>query len=98
MYDYGNGHANTKHYGQPAPPIYDMSSIPNGLPLFLGYGGKDKLSDVDDVKILLDKLKDHDKDKLVVRFIEDYAHMDFVRGVNANQVVYNPLISFLKLH
>ena len=98
MYDYGNGDENTNHYGQPAPPIYDMTGIPNDLPLFLSYGGNDLIADVDDVRILLDKLKDHEQDKLAVQLIENYAHLDFVRGVNANQVVYNPLIAFFELH
>ena len=98
MYDYGNAVTNMQHYRQPIPPIYDMTSIPKDLPLFLSYGAKDFLSDVEDVKILLDKFKDHDEDKLVVQFIEDYAHLDFIRGLNANQVVYNPLIAFFKLH
>ncbi|CAK9134761.1 unnamed protein product [Ilex paraguariensis] len=98
MFDYGSKEENMNHYGQPTPPNYNMASIPNDLPLFLSYGGKDALSDVNDVQTLLDTLKDHDADKLVVQYREDYAHADFVFGVNANQVVYNPLMAFFKLH
>ncbi|KAG9147358.1 hypothetical protein Leryth_021428 [Lithospermum erythrorhizon] len=47
-YDYGNEDDNNKHYGQPNPPAYDMSSISKDFPLFLSYGGQDYLSDVDD--------------------------------------------------
>ncbi|KAM7503691.1 hypothetical protein LguiB_002595 [Lonicera macranthoides] len=97
-FDYGNAEENTNHYGQPNPPTYNMSSIPDNLPLYLSYGGADLLSDVKDVKTLLNSLKGHDSDKLVVQFREDYAHADFVFGVNAKQVVYNPLMSFFKLH
>ncbi|KAF7815072.1 triacylglycerol lipase 2-like [Senna tora] len=97
-YDYGNEGQNMQHYGRPNPPLYDMTSIPNDLPLFLSYGGNDMLSDVKDVQVLLDNLKDHEKDKLDVVFVQDYAHADFVMGVNANQVVYEPMMAFFKLH
>ncbi|XP_027171751.1 triacylglycerol lipase 2-like [Coffea eugenioides] len=97
MYDYGSADENNKHYGQPTPPVYNMSSIPKNLPLFLSYGGQDYLSDVDDVKTLLNALKDHDADKLFTQYREDYAHADFVFGENAKQVVYDPLMAFFKL-
>ncbi|OVA20031.1 Alpha/beta hydrolase fold-1 [Macleaya cordata] len=97
MYDYGNEDENMKHYGQSKPPVYDMTSIPNDLPLFLSYGGQDALSDVNDVQVLLSNLKDHNGDKLVVQYREDYAHADFVMGVNAKQVVYDPLMAFFRL-
>ncbi|XP_050101737.1 triacylglycerol lipase 2-like [Malus sylvestris] len=98
MYDYGNEDTNMEHYKQPTPPVYNMANIPKDVPLFLSYGGRDALSDVNDVGLLLDNLKDHDKDKLVVEYIEDYAHMDFIMSVNANQLVYDPLLAFFKLH
>ncbi|KAL7216358.1 hypothetical protein ACSBR1_028328 [Camellia fascicularis] len=98
MYDYGSEDENNQHYGQPIPPVYNMASIPNDLPLFLSYGGQDLLSDVKDVKTLLATLKGHHADKLVVQYREDYAHADFVFGVNAKQVVYDPLMAFFKLH
>ncbi|KAA8524763.1 hypothetical protein F0562_011186 [Nyssa sinensis] len=97
MYDYGSEDENNKHYKRSTPPVYDMSSIPNDLPLFLSYGGQDMLSDVNDVQTLLDSLVDHDADKLVVQYRDDYAHADFVMAVNAKQVVYDPLMAFFKL-
>ncbi|KAF8414164.1 hypothetical protein HHK36_002163 [Tetracentron sinense] len=97
MYDYGDEDKNMEHYGQATPPVYNMTSIPDDLPLFLSYGGQDALSDVDDVQVLLDNLKDHDGDKLVIQYREDYAHADFVMAVNAKQVVYDPLMAFFRL-
>ncbi|KAM7270247.1 hypothetical protein ACFE04_029461 [Oxalis oulophora] len=94
MYDYGNEDDNMNHYGQSSPPNYDMTSIPNNFPLFLSYGGADMLSDVNDVKVLLENLQDHDSDKLVAHYVDDYAHADFVFGVNAKQIVYSPLMTF----
>ncbi|KAK3445875.1 hypothetical protein EUGRSUZ_A01090 [Eucalyptus grandis] len=87
MYDYGNEGQNIEHYGQATPPLYNMSSIPNNLPFFLSYGRADALSDMRDVKLLLDSLKDHDGDKLVTQYRVDYAHADFVMGENAREVV-----------
>ncbi|KAL4620010.1 hypothetical protein ACB092_06G123200 [Castanea dentata] len=97
MYDYNDEVENIKHYGQPTPPVYNMTSIPNDLPFFLSYGGADALADVKDVKLLLDNLKDHDGDKLVVQYRDDYAHADYVMGQNAKQVVYDPLMAFFRL-
>ncbi|KAL3754430.1 hypothetical protein ACJRO7_001635 [Eucalyptus globulus] len=97
MYDYGNEGQNIEHYGQATPPLYNMSSIPNNLPFFLSYGGADALSDMRDVKLLLDSLKDHDGDKLVTQYRVDYAHADFVMGENAREVVCDPQMTFLRL-
>ncbi|KAI8552046.1 hypothetical protein RHMOL_Rhmol06G0233900 [Rhododendron molle] len=98
MYDYGNEDDNNEHYGQPTPPVYNMSSIPNDLPLFLAYGGQDYLSDPVDVQILMGALSDHDADKLVVLCAEEYAHLDFTLAGNANQVVYDPIMGFFSLN
>ncbi|KAF7831729.1 triacylglycerol lipase 2-like [Senna tora] len=97
MYDYENDEENTKHYGRPSPPVYDIARIPNNVPLFVSYGGADALSDVKDVRRLLEILKDHEGDKLVVQYRDDYAHADYVMGQNAKKDVYDPLISFLRL-
>ncbi|XP_020109283.1 triacylglycerol lipase 2-like [Ananas comosus] len=96
-YDYDSYEENMKHYGQAHPPAYNMSNIPNNFPLFLSYGGRDALSDSNDVRHLLKMLKCHHKTKLKVRFLQNYAHGDFVMAVNAKQLVYDPLISFLNL-
>ncbi|KAM2108153.1 hypothetical protein ACFX1Q_025039 [Malus domestica] len=45
------------------------------VPLFLSYGGREPLSNVFDVKYLLDNLRDHDKDKLVAQYTAEYAHI-----------------------
>ncbi|CAJ2645645.1 unnamed protein product [Trifolium pratense] len=93
-YDYDDQAQNVKHYGQRVPPTYDLTKIPNDFPLFFAYGGKDQLSDVQDVKILLNDLQDHDANKLVLEFNQDYAHADFILSVSAKQDVYDPMIAF----
>lgn len=95
-YDYLDVTMNMERYGQAKPPVYDLTDIPNNLPLFIAHGGRDELADVDDVKFLLDNLKNHDKDKLYLQFIEDYAHADYVLAMNAKKFVYDPLIDFLR--
>ncbi|CAJ1958137.1 unnamed protein product [Sphenostylis stenocarpa] len=96
-YDYGDQVQNMQHYGQPVPPPYDMTKIPEEFPLFLSYGGQDTLSDVNDVQVLLNDLNNHGGSKLVALLKEDYAHIDFVLGVNANQMVYDPMMDFFKI-
>ncbi|XP_062020471.1 triacylglycerol lipase 2-like [Rosa rugosa] len=98
MFDYTLPHTNMQHYNQFSPPVYNMANIPKDIPLFLSYGGRDALSDVNDVKALLYDLKDHDKDKLVEQYVEEYAHLDFIMGWNANRKVYDPLITFFGQH
>ncbi|MED6152736.1 Lipoyl ligase, partial [Stylosanthes scabra] len=93
-FNYVRADYNIQHYGKRFPPIYNLSNIPHNLPLFLSYGGQDALSDVLDVTTLLDYLKLHDVDKLSVQFIKDYAHADFIMGVNAKDILYNAIISF----
>lgn len=95
-FDYLDLNKNMEHYGQAKPPVYDLTNIPNDLPMFIAHGGRDELADVDDVKFLLDNLKNHDRDKLFLQFIEDYAHADYVLAMNAKKVVYDLLIDFFR--
>ncbi|KAL0377303.1 UNVERIFIED_CONTAM: Triacylglycerol lipase 2 [Sesamum radiatum] len=97
-YDYGNGYANTEHYGVPSPPVHDLSKIPHDFPLYLGYGGQDALSDVPDVLRLLDVLKPHDQDKIKVQYVEQYGHVDFIMGVDAKDLVYGEILDFFRAH
>lgn len=86
------------HYGEARPPLYNLSNIASDIPIFISYGGKDALSDVRDVQTLLDGLKFHDVDKLTIQYVRDYAHADFIMGVNAKDIVYNQVVSFFKHH
>ncbi|KAE9599544.1 putative triacylglycerol lipase [Lupinus albus] len=95
-FDYVFPSANYRHYGQFFPPRYNLENIPHDIPLFLSYGGIDALSDVPDVRILLDILKFHDPDKLTVQFIKEYAHIDFIMAINAKDIVFKDVLSFFK--
>ncbi|KAB1227819.1 Triacylglycerol lipase 2 [Morella rubra] len=95
-YNDGSPSSNRAHYGVASTPLYNLSNIPHDLPLFLSYGGRDALSDVQDVNILLDSLRFHEVDKLSVQFVKDYARVDFMAAANAKDVVYNRIVDFFK--
>ncbi|XP_039068194.1 triacylglycerol lipase 2-like isoform X1 [Hibiscus syriacus] len=95
-FDYGRPDYNLMHYGEDRPPVYNISNIPRDLPIFVSYGGQDALSDVEDVELLLDHLKFHDVNKLSVQYVKDYAHADFIMGINAKDIVYNQVVQFFK--
>ncbi|XP_075474265.1 triacylglycerol lipase 2 isoform X3 [Primulina tabacum] len=93
-YDYGSAQLNIEHYGAPDPPVYDLSKISGDIPLLLSYGGRDALSDVQDVEDLLDALK---LDKLLqVQYVKNYAHVDFILGVTAKDLIFNRVMSFFR--
>ncbi|XP_002444703.1 triacylglycerol lipase 2 isoform X1 [Sorghum bicolor] len=94
-YDYVLPERNIASYGQAEPPVYEMSGIPAGFPLFLSYGGRDSLADPADVRLLLQDLRGHDRDKLTVQYLDQFAHLDFIIGVCAKDYVYKDMIAFL---
>jgi hypothetical protein len=55
-YDYG-WVGNLARYGQLHPPPIHLSSIPESLPLWMGYGGLDALADVTDVEHTIKQLR-----------------------------------------
>ncbi|CAI0439939.1 unnamed protein product [Linum tenue] len=100
MYDYDDEYENMNHYGQPSPPEYSMTTIPDDFPLFFSYGGTDTLSDKSDVRILLDVLKGRDDSngKFMTQYVNNYAHADYVMADAAKEEVYDLVLTFLKLH
>ncbi|WCJ27482.1 Myzus persicae-induced lipase 1 [Euphorbia peplus] len=97
-YNYGRGDYNMMYYGETRPPPYNLSRIPKDLPVFISYGGRDALSDVKDVQLLLDHFKLHDVDKISIQYVQEYAHADFIMATNAKDIVYNQVYSFFKRH
>ncbi|XP_074647415.1 gastric triacylglycerol lipase-like [Tubulanus polymorphus] len=89
MYDYGM-EGNMKIYHQITPPIYNVSTMKT--PVVLYSGGKDWLADPTDVKRLIPQLKNVVRN----RFIPSYNHLDFIWAIDANRMVYDDLINFLK--
>jgi len=94
MFDYGTAEANVAKYGQPKAPAYDLSKMTVKTALFTG--GNDILADPKDVQRLRAELPKgvmvHD------RFVEDFAHLDFVWAENAHDLVYPELVGLLRRH
>uniref|UniRef100_A0A0E0LY57 Lipase n=1 Tax=Oryza punctata TaxID=4537 RepID=A0A0E0LY57_ORYPU len=77
-YDYGLL-GNLRRYGHLRPPAFDLSSIPESLPIWMGYGGLDALADVTDVQRTIKELGSTPE----LLYIGDYGHIDFVMSVKA---------------
>jgi len=80
---------NEQHYKQKTPPQYDLSAF--NIPTLIFSGGDDKLADPTDVAHLLSIIPP----PITNTFLPHYGHMDFVWGVNAHSLLYQPLINFL---
>ncbi|PIA27058.1 hypothetical protein AQUCO_08300030v1 [Aquilegia coerulea] len=89
MYDYGLL-GNLKQYGHIQPPTFDVTSISESLPLWMGYGGNDSLADVEDFKHTLDDLKSTPE----LLYLDSYGHLDFILSMKANEEVYSNIIKF----
>jgi len=90
MFDYGYA-GNMQHYGQPTPPQYDLQKFPKFLPVAIFAGGEDYLADPTDVATLISLLPSppmvHDE--------PDYAHLDFIWSINANQRIFPLVVQLL---
>jgi lysosomal acid lipase/cholesteryl ester hydrolase len=90
-FDYGLW-GNLKHYGSLNPIDYDLSQIPESLPLWMAYGGKDALGDFVDVNHTLAQLNSEP----VLVSLESYAHLDFILSVQAKADLYDSMVNFFK--
>lgn len=88
-YDYGV-FKNMRLYGCSKPPIFDLSLVPESLPLWMAYGGNDDLADVTDVQRTLKELPCNKK----LLYLDNYGHVDFLLSVNAKEDVYDHMIEF----
>uniref|UniRef100_A0A914VVL9 Lipase n=1 Tax=Plectus sambesii TaxID=2011161 RepID=A0A914VVL9_9BILA len=93
MYDYGSSAENQQHYGNPVPPIYDVSQI--RAPVYLYYSDYDWLGDTKDINDhLIPNIK---PEYLVGNFpLYEFNHFDFIWGMRAAAEVYNPIINIIK--
>ncbi|KAL7598733.1 hypothetical protein Lser_V15G24566 [Lactuca serriola] len=90
-YDYGSI-KNLLQYGKLKPPTFDLSKIPESLPIWMAHGGNDALGDVIDVQHTLKELKS----KPNVLFLEDYGHIDFLLSTRGYEDLYDNMINFFK--
>eukprot|EP00250_Pteridium_aquilinum_P019359 c24398_g1_i1 orf=187-1413(+) len=90
-YNYGLW-GNLMRYHRFSPPTYDLSKVSTSNTFFI-HGGADALSDPKDVALLFSLLPN--KGKYPVSYVPEYAHIDFILGTNANELVYKQVINFL---
>eukprot|EP01027_Heterolobosea_sp_BB2_P017159 GEZU01024337.1.p1 GENE.GEZU01024337.1~~GEZU01024337.1.p1 ORF type:complete len:279 (+),score=67.86 GEZU01024337.1:98-934(+) len=91
-FDYGSAAANQNAYGQPTPPLYNLSNLM--VPTAVFHGGKDTLADPTDVAHMLSLIP---QDMLAYHeFLPEFGHGDFVWGTIANTEVYAKVIALIK--
>jgi lysosomal acid lipase/cholesteryl ester hydrolase len=88
-YDYGK-RENMEHYGQPTPPLYDVSADDDQI--YLYWSEADWLADGKDIQdYLLQQLPVNSLAQNTQ--LIDFNHMDFVWGLRAADEVYQPILS-----
>uniref|UniRef100_A0A914WZT1 Lipase n=1 Tax=Plectus sambesii TaxID=2011161 RepID=A0A914WZT1_9BILA len=92
MYDYGSSAANQQHYGNPVPPLYDVSQI--RAPVYLYHSDYDWLADSTDVNNhLVPNIKPEYLKGNTQLF--EFNHMDFIWGLRAPAEVYQPILTII---
>lgn len=82
---------NRKKYGSWLPPSYDLNKI--SVPIYFFYSKNDWISSDVDVMKLAKKLQSV-RGKFLVSD-DDFDHMDYLFGIDANKLVYQKIISLL---
>ncbi|KAL5017967.1 hypothetical protein ScPMuIL_003689 [Solemya velum] len=90
MYDYGSSSKNTQHYGQTAPPIYDVNKIETPVALF--WGVSDSLAHPGDVQRMIPKLQN----LVLNKRIDHWMHLDFIWAMDAPRVCYDDIIRIIE--
>ncbi|KAJ7559102.1 hypothetical protein O6H91_04G070000 [Diphasiastrum complanatum] len=91
QYDYG-WWGNMQRYGSFNAPDYKLSHIPSNIKMMLIAAEKDSLATPPDVQHLLNELSY----RPTFMSIPNYAHLDFVVGINANVDAYAKAMSFFQ--
>lgn len=65
----------------------------SNFPLFFIYGGKDLLLVPKDNKLRSHHNMHHNIHKF---YVDNYAHLDFIRGMNAKHIVYDDVVYFIE--
>ncbi|XP_013198172.1 lipase 3-like [Amyelois transitella] len=91
MYDYGS-EINQEVYGQPEPPVYDVTKIRS--PVALYFSEHDWLAHPQDVLRLKEQLPNVTEYFQVP--VDYFSHIDFLASQKATEVVYKKLIDSIK--
>uniref|UniRef100_A0A663EG94 AB hydrolase-1 domain-containing protein n=1 Tax=Aquila chrysaetos chrysaetos TaxID=223781 RepID=A0A663EG94_AQUCH len=88
-YDWGSSKKNMGKYQQATPPLYNIEEMT--VPTAVWTGGQDLLADPKDAAISLSQIK-----RVIYRKrIPEWAHLDFIWGVDAPLHMYNVIIDLM---
>jgi len=91
MYDFGSAKENIARYGQPDPPLYNLSRL--NVPTYLFYSDSDWLADPIDVNnSLLNVISG--KFLKFTKKLPNFNHLDFIWGERAAEEVYSEIIKY----
>ncbi|OAE23839.1 hypothetical protein AXG93_369s1330 [Marchantia polymorpha subsp. ruderalis] len=90
-YDFGSPNANIGVYQNSEPPTYHLQQVPNTIPLFVLYGGHDRLSTPTDVDYFVSQLSTVPE----ILFHPLYAHLDFIFSRSLGLDINLPLLTFI---
>lgn len=89
-YNFGEN-GNLKNYGQPHPPVYDLTKMQ--VPTALFWGDLDWLADPQDIK---NSIIPYIQNLIGNYEYSDFNHLDFIWGLNAASQVYDKVIQIIR--